>query len=605
LGLTADLGEKAMVRSGNTYEQMELLAMAEELDEAFDSLMAGLDRAVGEDGDDPLALDVAAATTAACLRMLTDDPVLGGQAEPLARKRSATSGAEAGEARSAVVGHLAALTSERTDLRPLLLAALRIYGGPFADHLAPLEDGSDPDRPGRLSIGEAVVGQALHVTFAPGDHAFVVLPLSYPGHDGATRRAGLVVELETFAGPLPSDAWISIDVDDLIEAIGREFAEMEVAELPVEDALGLLAHGFWVFDRTMGAADQLDEDSDLLMLRPLVDRLLVTHPTAEYAPPDVPELERRRACKDLVSWVEELDPHGAALAAEYATLLVDFAADNAGDPRRWSPRVVSELLYYAVHKVDAPVDELLVLPDLVRSAIRWSHEERGWPSDITSAALAAVDAVLPLYEDTLSDPARDRSLTGVLADMLSIAAVDTDDIVDELTVPPAGGSHPEPFDDSAVPDRLWERAQAIATEASERALELFDAEFVTLVRRVTADAARHRGTPLARGKTEIWASGVVYAVAQLNEIPGGWSPLARSAAEITDRLAGAPTTIANKARTLRDLLRIDSFPPEPRYQHSTSTAATSQLLASLTTMLNVSAMIGDGSDVDLRPPHRR
>ena len=538
--------------------------------------------------------DWRAAGMAAILRLATGDASLLGGSD-LSGPPLDGPPAEVDELRTSMVEGIAAMVGQGHAEPNPILTSLALYGGPFrepaierlAAHGAPI----DADPPARAVA-------AHRVTTIPGDEEELVIELGYPGDPlmaggdadrPAGPRVGLAVLLDTFAGRRPIDAVVCDDVDGFLdEAItGSEQAPLAptalgtlVTPIPVADALSVLAFAFWVFDHTMGAVDGLPEDSDLLMIRPLLDHLLAAHPHPAYESPEVAPAARREAVDTFTRWARDERPGVDAGALELADLLIDFAADQADDPLRWSATVAINFLQMACRQVIVPPEELAALPDLVRLMVRWSHDRNGWPADITKDTLAAIDQVQPLFDAELEAQGQ-------------LGPVE----------PPVGGAHPEPVDDSRIPEGLRGRVAAMVEEATDRSVELFDLEFATLARRLIADAARRHNSPLARGKTSIWASGAVYAVAQLNEIPGGWSPLARPAAEITAALDGAPNTVANKARTLRQLLDADHFPPEPRYQHSTSAGATGDLLTGMLRLMD--GMIPDGADIGLDSVTRR
>ncbi|MGF1599847.1 MAG: DUF6398 domain-containing protein [Acidimicrobiales bacterium] len=572
-------------------------------------LAAALAAALADDPDgSSFGLACRQAAVAASLRLMAGDRSM------IGRSSQKVLGSAPGDRPStedewspiAVVGWMAGLVRDgHVDLLPVL-GSLASYGGPFQEPAAAQLRALD--RPWGGGPAPAVASAHL-VTSAPGDEEELALEVTFP-HDpphtgGADAgRVGLVVLLDTFAGRRPVDVMLLEDIDAYLEETRTGRGLVRVEEVSAPDAMARLGHAIWIFDHTLDAVADLPDDSDLMLVRPLLERLVASHPDdATFEPAEVDDGEREAAIGDFTRWLDGV-PHGFdADDLDFVPLLIDFAADNADDPRRWSARVVVEFLEMGCQRVSAPPHELAVLPDLVRHIVRWAHDAKGWPADLTAATLEVIDEVQPLFEAELagvgSAPAagdhcgpagESEELTAVLAGLLGQLV--SSDAESGLIVPPAGGSHPEPFDDRRLPVALRERVGAIAAEATERAVELFDAEFATLVRRLIADAARRKNTPLGRGKPPIWASAAVYAVAQLNEIPGGWSPLARPATDITARLAGAPTTIATKARTLRDLLGADRFPPEPRYQHSTSTGPTSDLLSSLAGLLGGPGEVG-------------
>ena len=71
--------------------------------------------------------------------------------------------------------------------------------------------------------------------------------------------------------------------------------------------------------------------------------------------------------------------------------------------------------------------------------------------------------------------------------------------------------------------------------------------------------ARKRPSPLARGQARIWAGGSIYAVGSINFLFYRSADPHLTAARLGE-LTGIPkTTLANKAKLIRDTLRIDPF----------------------------------------------
>ena len=82
-----------------------------------------------------------------------------------------------------------------------------------------------------------------------------------------------------------------------------------------------------------------------------------------------------------------------------------------------------------------------------------------------------------------------------------------------------------------------------------------DMEYVGLCRAVVGRLGRKRPSPLTRGEVRIWAAGVVYAVGQLNFV----FELSQSPHTTADQLGVKKTTMANKARLIRDTLKLSHF----------------------------------------------
>jgi hypothetical protein len=84
-------------------------------------------------------------------------------------------------------------------------------------------------------------------------------------------------------------------------------------------------------------------------------------------------------------------------------------------------------------------------------------------------------------------------------------------------------------------------------------------EYADLCRAVAGKLGRKRPAPLTRGDLRIWAAGVVYAVGQLNFVfDPSQSPHA-TADQLSDWLGVKKTTMANKARLIRDTLKLNHF----------------------------------------------
>lgn len=86
-----------------------------------------------------------------------------------------------------------------------------------------------------------------------------------------------------------------------------------------------------------------------------------------------------------------------------------------------------------------------------------------------------------------------------------------------------------------------------------------DTEYADLCRAVVGKLGRKRPSPLTRGDPRIWAAGVVYAVGQLNFLfDPAQSPHA-TADQLSEWLGVKKTTMANKARLIRDTLKLSHF----------------------------------------------
>lgn len=113
-----------------------------------------------------------------------------------------------------------------------------------------------------------------------------------------------------------------------------------------------------------------------------------------------------------------------------------------------------------------------------------------------------------------------------------------------------------------VPKALRAEVDGICAVTDELCAQHLDAEYAELCRRLVAKLARKRPSPLARGDLRIWAAAVLYTVAGINFLFDRSQPLHLSADELS-ALTGVPkSTMANKSRRIRDLLRLGPFDVE-------------------------------------------
>lgn len=104
--------------------------------------------------------------------------------------------------------------------------------------------------------------------------------------------------------------------------------------------------------------------------------------------------------------------------------------------------------------------------------------------------------------------------------------------------------------------------EQIVTLTDGLCVEHLDPEYAQLCRRLVARLARKRPSPLARGDVRIWAAAAVHAVGGINFLFDR-SQTPHLAADRLSSLMGVPkSTMANKSRLIREMLRIRSYDPE-------------------------------------------
>jgi len=107
-----------------------------------------------------------------------------------------------------------------------------------------------------------------------------------------------------------------------------------------------------------------------------------------------------------------------------------------------------------------------------------------------------------------------------------------------------------------VPKALRHEVEQICSLTDRFCAERLDAEYAALCRQLVAKLARKRPSPLGRGDPKIWAAGTIYAVGGINFLfDRSQSPHLR--ADELAELTGVPkSTMANKAKRIRELLGL-------------------------------------------------
>ncbi len=424
-------------------------------------------------------------------------------------------------------------------------------------------------------LGQATVSSTLAIEDIFGESVQYLFALTYP--DGST--GGLAILVDSILGGVVRDTMVMPDTTTFTDLF-NEADEFTSRPETTGKAATIIDRAYEVNDQTIDI--QFLVEDDVAGLRPLVEKALARVSRQEVDEPESITLEARdQIVNEFVEWTRANHPTVSDDVLSWSRLAIDFAVDHGhGDPIRWGPKLVQVFLEWSTYKVMAPPDELRQIPDLLRLFVPWAHDQVGWGEQHVDQVMEAIDNSIPFFEEALSDPAPRSFSQEILQEALAGADLTDPDSIGAAieqynlgleppgsTVPPVGGSHPEPFDPSGL-GPATERATTVSELASASARAIFDDEFVTLVRRLTADAAMADPVLFARGQADIWASGVVYALAQLNEIIGGWNAMALSSDELTSRLAGAPGTISNKAAAVRSAVGESRWSLSPRYQHS-------------------------------------
>ena len=118
------------------------------------------------------------------------------------------------------------------------------------------------------------------------------------------------------------------------------------------------------------------------------------------------------------------------------------------------------------------------------------------------------------------------------------------------------------MDQLNVPHAVKPCVGRVVTVTDAVCLQHLDQEYADLCRRVVGKLGRKRPSPLTRGAPRIWAAGIVYAVGQLNFVFDPTQTPHATADQLSEWLGVKKTTMANKARLVRDTLKLSHLDGE-------------------------------------------
>ncbi|MDP3047168.1 MAG: DUF6398 domain-containing protein [Chloroflexota bacterium] len=115
----------------------------------------------------------------------------------------------------------------------------------------------------------------------------------------------------------------------------------------------------------------------------------------------------------------------------------------------------------------------------------------------------------------------------------------------------------------AIPAAMQPVYAGIAALINSFCKQYLNDEYATLCRELAAALARKRPSPLGRGKPEIWACGIVYALGTVNFLFDKSQTPHMRADELCAAFGVSQSSGANKAKQTRDLFGM--FQLDPRW----------------------------------------
>ncbi|NLC49467.1 MAG: hypothetical protein GX762_03735 [Bacteroidales bacterium] len=89
-----------------------------------------------------------------------------------------------------------------------------------------------------------------------------------------------------------------------------------------------------------------------------------------------------------------------------------------------------------------------------------------------------------------------------------------------------------------------------------------DVDYLQLCEKLIKKLGRKRDVPFQRGKLEIWAAAVVYAIGSINFLFDKSFEPCMTATEISEYFGTKNSTVSNKAREIKDMFKMNLFSPE-------------------------------------------
>lgn len=120
---------------------------------------------------------------------------------------------------------------------------------------------------------------------------------------------------------------------------------------------------------------------------------------------------------------------------------------------------------------------------------------------------------------------------------------------------------PRPTKSEKAPKKMQAKFDEIVTLTDAFCKEHLDEEYAQLARQATAALCRKRPSPLERGRVDVWACGIVYALGTVNFLFDNTQTPYMSAADLCEAFGVSKSTGASKAKVVRDNLDMMQMDP--------------------------------------------
>ena len=113
-----------------------------------------------------------------------------------------------------------------------------------------------------------------------------------------------------------------------------------------------------------------------------------------------------------------------------------------------------------------------------------------------------------------------------------------------------------------VPKQMQQAFDVIVAHTDGFCNAHLNEEYAQLARQTAAALSRKRPSPLTRGRSDVWACGIVYAVGSVNFLFDRSEEPYLSSADLCKEFGVGQSTAAGKSKTVRDLLGMKWLDPD-------------------------------------------
>ncbi len=270
------------------------------------------------------------------------------------------------------------------------------------------------------AIGTAHATTAWRATDVCGDQDALMIGFAY----SSGEEHCITVLVDHLLGGIAKDTAVLGPLIHVVES-WRTASDIDLVEEPI----GVAA------SRVVEAAERAGHVIDAPVSADFVDTAaLLDSRLGPLAIPSLVSEPLRPDKREVLVKAFLADPAGIPYAADpSAWYLIDAAVDyrceyHRADPLRWSPAAAEQLLLdFVPRKLSAGRDNLVRMPEVLRTWVRWAAARASMPGQLVASTLAAIDSVEDEFSEALDDERRWGPAKRIAMRMLA-AGVDPSDL---------------------------------------------------------------------------------------------------------------------------------------------------------------------------------